>query len=366
MASQDRRNNHALIAKLLQESTQFSVVQAIRLLEQLTLADDTTAATSTEFSNSPHTEIIRLHAAIELSFPATEIKRISQAPSNPATQQSSYDMEVNFMGLTGPAGVLPQSYTQYLLERLSNKDSTLKDFLDQFNHRALTFFYRAWRKYRLAINFEHSHYYPSFVNPFQRMLRALTGHDPDKAHQTIPPEVFLYYAGHFSHRPRNPLALVSILTDYFAVPVQLKSFQGHWLRLNPREYSCLLSQPQPNSSYAQLGKSTILGKKVWDGQSKFRLTIGPLSYQQFLQFLPTGNTLALLVAMTRNYVGLELQFDLELILDNSEVPHCQLSKTAGNRLHLGWNTWLLSTKQQYTPRVVISCSSVLTQHGFKG
>ena len=62
-------------------------------------------------------------------------------------------MTVNFMGLTGPLGILPYSYTEFMLERMRAKDSSLQDFLDIFNHRMISFFYRAWEKYRFPVTY---------------------------------------------------------------------------------------------------------------------------------------------------------------------------------------------------------------------
>ena len=39
-------------------------------------------------------------------------------------------MKVNFMGLTGPMGVLPYCYTELILERLKAKDQALQSFLE--------------------------------------------------------------------------------------------------------------------------------------------------------------------------------------------------------------------------------------------
>jgi type VI secretion system protein ImpH len=79
-------------------------------------------------------------------------------------------MVINFIGLTGPSAVLPTPYTELLLERVRYKDTALRDFLDLFNHRMASLFYRAWERSRFPVAYERGG-----DNPFTQYLLDLVG-----------------------------------------------------------------------------------------------------------------------------------------------------------------------------------------------
>jgi len=79
-----------------------------------------------------------------------------------------------------------------------------------------------------------------------------------------------------------------------------------------------------------------------DFQSKFRLRLGPLSYEQFLDFLPNGTAFPPATKLIRFLAGIEFDFDLQLVLKAIEVPACQLRTQGLGGPLLGWTTWLKS------------------------
>src|SRR6185312_6409076 len=229
-----------------------------------------------------------------------------------------------FMGLYGPDGVLPDHYTELIRERVQAKDTALRDFLDIFNRRLKELFDQACVKHR---------YYMEPTR-FTQLLSCLVGNGTPFLQQrlvNISDAAILFHAGLFARKIRSPVSLSAILTSYFSVPVTIISFQGKWLSLALENQSQLSSK---KNNYQQLGCNTILGRRTWDIQSNFRVRIGPLSYVDFKNFLPGNARLTAVKELVRRYIGIELDFDIQLVLVANEVPFCELGKFS-----LGWNTW---------------------------
>jgi type VI secretion system protein ImpH len=136
--------------------------------------------------------------------------------------------------------------------------------------------------------------------------------------------------------------LTHVLQHFFRVPVQIEEFVGHWLLLSARERTSLIADG------AVLGSGSVLGSRVWDRQSKFRIRLGPLTLDQYESFLPAspktrggergqgGGPLRKLVEWVRMYLCFELDWDVRLLLKANEVPTLAL----GGGQRLGWTAWL--------------------------
>ncbi|MCA1685554.1 MAG: type VI secretion system baseplate subunit TssG, partial [Planctomycetia bacterium] len=153
-------------------------------------------------------------------------------------------------------------------------------------------------------------------------------------------EAFLHYSGHFAHFPRSASALESLLEDFLGLPTRVLQIQGHWLRLGPDDLSAMPGRGQPGGRNNELGVNLIVGKRVWDVQSRFRLRVGPLNWSQFRSLMPDGSTLRPLCQVTRTFVGLDLDFDVQPVLLPEHVPPCRLGPQKDAGPFLAWNTWL--------------------------
>jgi type VI secretion system protein ImpH len=340
MASTNGRTDAPLSEQLFREPYRFDFFQAVRLLERLARGAAGRAPQPVGYDHPPDQEAVRFRAHNSLSFPAAPIQQLQWTEAE-GQQTRPPEMTVNFMGLTGPSGVLPLHYTRLLIQRLRLKDQALRDFFDLFNHRTISLFYRAWEKYRVPLVVERSQR-QSAEDVISHCLYCLVGlgTNGQRGRHTFADSVFLYYGGHFAHFPRNAAALEAILQDYFEFPLSVQQMHGQWLYLDEEDQTQLSGLP---SGHLELGVDVLVGSRVWDVQSKFRLRVGPVSTALYHRLLPDGDMLQPLAQLTRAYVGADLDFDIQLVLKGIDVPRCQLaSATQIDSARLGWNTWLFS------------------------
>jgi type VI secretion system protein ImpH len=323
-------------ARLRNEPYRFEFFQAIRLLERL-LPDRKPLGRFTH----PSEEVARIGSYPSLGFPASEIQYMDW-PENAAPF-----IAVNFMGTTGAQGPLPHFYTTFILERLRSGDKTLRDFLDLFHHRMISFFYQAWEKYRFAISYERGE-----RDRFSHHLLDLIGLGTPGLQDrlAVPDDAFLFFAGALGQRPHSAKALELLLTDYFEVPFEVIQLVGGWFRLDETTECCLGERATASE---QLGMGSVVGDEVWNQQARACIRIGPLDLDQYLDFLPNGSAYEPLRALLRFWTNEEIDFELQLVLKRDEVPSCELGGEGQGMPQLGWVTWMKSVPMDRDPQDAI-------------
>ena len=316
---------------LREDPCSFEFFQAVALLQRLRAESEPVG----QFSN-PDDEAVRFRVHNSLSFPAIQVQSIEWQREGPP------EMKVNFMGLTGPNGVLPYAYTELILERLKAKDPALESFLDIFNHRIISFFYRAWEKYRFPVTYYRGD--DSFTHHLLDLIglgtQGLSGRQP------IPDSALLHYAALVGAQARSAEALEAILSGYFEVPVEVEQFAGAWYRLDP---SSQCSMADDGSDSEKLGAGVVVGDEIWDQQSRVRVTLGPLNLEQYSSFLPGGAAFEPLKALVRFFANDELDFEAKLVLLREEVPKCEVGNETATAPRLGWVSWLKSVPLEHNP-----------------
>jgi type VI secretion system protein ImpH len=319
-------------ARLREAPYSFEFFQAVRLL-----TGGLSSRQPVGRFHAPSTEVARFSPHATLTFPASEIQSLAWPEDGPPV------MSVNFMGLTGPMGVLPLYYTELVMERLRARDTTLRDFLDIFNHRCVSLFYQAWEKYRFPVALERGAS-SCFTDLLLSFIGLGTGALTNR--QAVKDETLLYYAGLLGQHPRSAIALEQLLADYFDVPVEVEQFVGAWRSLDRDTQSRF---QDTGDCSEQLGGGAVIGDEVWDLQSRVRLKLGPLPLERYLDFLPSGTAYDPLQAITRFYSSDELDFEVQLILQREEVPACVLGAGGEQAPRLGWATWVKSVPMDRDP-----------------
>lgn len=244
----------------------------------------------------PKREALRFRVSQSLDHGAVAVRRAS------SNEQGQLELQVAHFGLTGPAGVMPLHYRELVMERVRQKDTALRDFLDLFNHRLLSLLYRSWSKYRLAADVaDHG---GTLEGRFARTMAALSG-------ARSPLEL---YVGGLLQRPvRSASTLRALLSDVLGVPVQVREWRGAWLPLAADEQSRLTSRARPEGQHARLGEA-MLGSRVWDVAAGFDIELTLSERRQWQQFRPGGSRHALAEALVKRFVGCGWRYRIVLTL----------------------------------------------------
>ena len=310
--------------KLADEPYKFDFFQAVRLLEKVFPERKPVGREAL-----PHEEIVRFRSRMSLNFPASQIHEFKES-FDELTDQKTLEMFINFMGMVGVSGVMPIHYTELIMERVRYRDTAMWMFLDIFTHRSVSMFFRAWEKYRFPVSYERGQDdFTAFLFDFAGLgTKGLRGR------MDLEDESLLPYSGLMAQKPHSAVALGNILSDYFRVKAKILQFFGQWLDLDSTSVTKL---GQANSG---LGRTAIIGSRVWEQQSKFRIVFGALTFNEFQAFLPNGTSHKPMKSIVKFMNGLEFDFDVQLILQAKQVPSTILTTRAKRRPMLGWTSFL--------------------------
>ena len=322
MAPKSRAEIASVIQALADQPYRFDFFHAVRWLEN-GRADHPRVGESRRLQDDP----VRFHQHVSLGFPPSALHSYRE---DGGSDQSLPSLWVNFLGLLGPGGPMPLSITEYVYNRVYNLgDRTLAAFLDIFNHRMISLFYRAWARGQQTVSHDRpdDDWFADYIGSFLGI-----GSQPFQRRDVLPDCLKLYYAGRLSCPTRNAEGLQAILEDHLGLPATIEEFAGQWVTL-ARHDRCQLGGPAPE---VRLGETLILGARFWECQQKFRIRLGPMTYQDYMALIPGGASLSRVAAWVRFYLGDELGWEVQLVLHAQEVrPVC-----LGQQGRLGWSCWL--------------------------
>ncbi|WP_426075511.1 type VI secretion system baseplate subunit TssG [Janthinobacterium sp. PSPC3-1] len=310
-----------LIAQLLARPGCFDFFQALRLLAAW-LAQQGVEADRI-FGHGLH-----LHGSASLAFAPGQIEHCW------ADDEGRLHVRAAMIGFLGLHGNLPLHYTDTIdRHERDTGDSGPRAWLDGLSQRALSLFYQAWARYRIECQGDAD------GGDFLPLQLALAGVAPGAlAHQSdsLPAHVIAHYAALLRHRPATAEVMQAVLFEYFGVDVRLQRFIAAWVTRAPHEHTRLAG------SNAVLGGGAMLGERCRRADLRLRLVFGPLSREQYDDFLP-GRPGALVLRQMLALFGLPcVSFEVRLVLRRDAVRGCAL----GDGACLGQHAFVLTEPPQ--------------------
>ena len=317
MASDAGATNTSVGKHLAQTTPFFTFLQAMWLLQRALPGSPPVG-----HQGPPDREPVRLRPSASLAFPACDIEQVEEFEDG----RPPYRLTATFLGLYGAHSPLPSYYAEEVLFRSDEGPDPIRDFLDIFNHRVFSLFYRGLLRYR-----GHLLYKDGGSDEFSWRLFALSGMAASEmAKMTgIRPERLLQFAGQWCQFPHSAASLVAILATYLDQPaIRIGQCVSRWV------YLPLEKQSRLGYSANRLGEDATIGERVLDRTGKFRVTIGPVDFDTYLEYLPGSEKIADLGRLAKLGSGGWLAFDVEVILRGEDTPRLSVVLASEGKLGL--------------------------------
>ncbi len=289
--------------------TQASLYRFCQLLEQA-LPDHPPLGSTANPADDP----VRFRPDPGMGFPVSELKAIETdalEPQRPAT------IRTRLLGLYGVDSPLPTAFLDDITQRREGHQA-LEAFLDIFNHRIFTQFYRIWRKYSYPATFE-----AGGSDATSQCLLGLIGLGIPGTERQIatPVSRFLALLSVMRLPTRNAegiAALVKLLAPDTRVEVT-----PHWPQLIALLHPAGLSTERP----VCLSQGTPLGSVGQDANSQLQLALFTDNAQEARDWLPAGQLHTDLLVLLRVYLGWRCTARLQLSLPLNSLPHPLLGRS---------------------------------------
>ncbi|RFU45207.1 type VI secretion system baseplate subunit TssG [Paraburkholderia sp. DHOC27] len=342
-----------LVAALLARAPMMNFMQLCHLLE-VRVPEHPGFGSRDSLGQEP----VRFRPRPRVGFPAGEIASVEMAGQGSAdSPQAPPTVRTTFMGLYGVDAAMPSHMVDDIVLR-SEGHEALEAFLDQFNHRAVTLLYRAWKKYRYPAAFR-----PGATDAHSRRLLCLVGFGwGDKPKRAgLPDSRVLALLGLLIQRTRTPEGLAGVVA--LAVPgveVQVDEFFPTLKGAGkPRPLTCagITGGAQSRDTRRGLGGAYVLGARLSYRSRAVRVTLRPANAQQAHDLLPGAWLHRELLAFIRLYVGTRADVLLRMQISSrlAPLPIIGALPESGRPVpRLAWTT-VLPSKDEHLINVPLGC-----------
>ena len=349
MASAHWRTGHNLNSLLQQADAGWNFFQLVRLLMVLKSAEFD--GRTVDINQQPEgksdksdllnkiTEKIQFRASLAADFSPSAIRHV-----NYKTHEKS-QLLLSQWALETQDGPLPEAFTSWISERISQGDNAMADFINIFSNRLLALRYLITSSTQPSLMANHNKDSES-----ERLLLGLIGQTGTQ--QSVEQLAFssnLDLAGLTANRRLSLPVVQQMLKVILGLTlIKMTSLQGGWLDVDPQDHAYL-----GQGFGCCLGDSAVLGRRVWDQQKAIELLIGPISWSQLCTLIPGGQNHDQLVALLKRITDGRCDCKVSFECPMQQVPVAYLHNrqinersTESTGFSLGLTSFLNSKKSK--------------------
>jgi type VI secretion system protein ImpH len=285
---------------------------------------------------NPGEENVRFGQAPFLNFPATDIAEIVEGGKRAGVDAT---IIVYFFGLLGVNGPMPLEFTNYVFRRSHNYfDNAWRRFLDILHHRFLSLYYRAYAANQQAMSFDRKD-----DDPISGIIKGLAGLPPGQGFGERQDRIALNSAQHFSFLAKNRWGLEDVLRQTFDFKLEVREFIPATYDISPEDYAIL-------GKGSTLGLNLQIGRTRMSVTGKFEIHIGPLSFDEYLQFMTSRSGFTLLTDTVNLYLDRPLDYSVVFFVKCVTIPLAQLGfdleEARWDPPQLGYTCWIGNPDEQ--------------------
>lgn len=287
-------------------------------------------------------EPVRFRPHPGMGFPAGEIRGMEEPDAEYPHLPPS--VRITFMGLYGVESPLPTRYTDDIAQRREGYEAT-QDFLDIFNHRLITQYYRIWRKYSYPATFQ-----PGGKDDTSQYLLGLVGLGIPGCAATADTPLSRFLALlPMMLLPGRTAEGMDALVGLLAPNTRATIYHHDRCRI-PLKNQLSMSTRRPVS----LKDRPAMGTHGTDVNGQVLLQLTTDNPDEVHGWLPGGELYSDLMALLHVYLGSHLDVRLQLRVARHLLPDAQLTCSEKQAVQLGRTALLRPLNPQQNRNDIIT------------